>query len=69
LKLGQIDKALADYDVAFSLTQIPDHADWLYGRGVSKLRKGDTTGGTADIERAKTIKGDIAEEYANYGIK
>jgi tetratricopeptide (TPR) repeat protein len=69
LKLGQFDKTLADYDAAFSLTKIPDHADWLYGRGVTKLRKGDTTGGNADIARAKTIKADIAEEYAKYGIK
>lgn len=69
LKLGQFDKALADYDAAFSLTKIPDHADWLYVRGVTKLRKGDTTGGNADIAKAKTIKADIAEEYATYGIK
>ena len=54
---------------AFSLTKIPDHSDWLYGRGVAKLRKGDTTGGNADIVRAKTIKADIAEEYVTFGIK
>lgn len=69
LKLGQFDKALADYDAAFSLTKLSDHADWLYGRGIAKLRKGDSTGGNADIEKAKTIKADIAEEYAKYGIK
>jgi tetratricopeptide (TPR) repeat protein len=69
LKLGQFDKALSDYDAAFSLTRIPDHADWLYGRGVTKLKKGDTTGGNADIASAKAIKADIAEEYAKYGIK
>jgi len=69
LKLGQFDKALADYDAALALTKDPNHADWLYSRGVSKLRKGDATGGNADIESAKTIKADIAEEYAKYGIK
>ena len=69
LKLGQFDKALADYDAAFALTKIPDNADWLYGRGVTKVRKGDAAGGNADIERARTIKADIAEEYAKYGIK
>ncbi|MBM3526733.1 MAG: tetratricopeptide repeat protein [Alphaproteobacteria bacterium] len=69
LKLGQFDKALSDYDTAFLLTKIPDHADWLYGRGVTKVRKGDIAGGNADIARAKTIKADIAEEYAKYGIK
>ena len=69
LKLGQFDKALADYDAAFALTKIPDHADWLYGRGMAKLKKGDAAGGSADIARAKAIKADIAEEYAKYGIK
>jgi tetratricopeptide (TPR) repeat protein len=69
LKLGQFDKALADYDAAFSLTRIPDHADWLYGRGVTKLKKGDTTGGNADIASAKAIKADIAEEFTKYGLE
>jgi tetratricopeptide (TPR) repeat protein len=68
-KLGQFDKALADYDAALALTKNPDHADWLYARGVTKLKKGDTTGGNADIASAKAIKADIAEEYATYGIK
>jgi tetratricopeptide (TPR) repeat protein len=69
LKLGQFDKALADYDAAFALTKTPDHADWLYVRGVTKLKKGDTAGGNADIASAKAMKADIAEEYATYGIK
>jgi tetratricopeptide (TPR) repeat protein len=69
LKLGQFDKALADYDAAFALTKTPDHADWLYVRGVTKLKKGDATGGNADIASAKAIKADIVEEYATYGIR
>jgi len=69
LKLGQFDKALADYDAAFALTKSPDHADWLYVRGVAKLKKGDAAGGNADITSAKAGKADIAEEYATYGIK
>ena len=69
LKLGQFDKALADYDAAFALTKSPDHADWLYVRGVAKLKKGDIAGGNADITSAKAGKADIAEEYATYGIK
>ena len=69
LKLGQLDKALADYDAAFALTKSADHADWLYVRGVAKLKKGDATGGNADIASAKAMKSDIAEEYATYGIK
>ena len=69
LKLGQFDKALADYDMAFTLTKSPDHADWLYVRGMAKLKKGDTAGGNADIASAKAGKADIAEEYAKYGLK
>ena len=69
LKLGQFDKALADYDAAFALTKASDHADWLYVRGVAKLKKGDTAGGNADITSAKAIKADIADEYATYGVK
>jgi tetratricopeptide (TPR) repeat protein len=69
LKLGQFDKALADYDTAFTLTKSADHADWLYVRGMAKLKKGDTAGGSADIASAKAGKADIAEEYAKYGVK
>jgi len=69
LKLGQFDKALADYDMAFALTKSPDHADWLYVRGMAKLKKGDAAGGNADIASAKAGRADIAEEYAKYGVK
>jgi len=33
LKLGQFDKAVADYDAALALTKNPNNAEWLYGRG------------------------------------
>jgi tetratricopeptide (TPR) repeat protein len=64
LKLGQFDKVLADYDAAFALTKNPDHADWLYVRGVTKLKKGDIAGGNADIASAKAMRADIAERSA-----
>ena len=51
------------------MTKLPDHADWLYGRGVTRLRKGDSAGGNADVAKARTIQADVAEEYAKYGIK
>src|SRR4029078_3214428 len=44
LNLGPFAKALADYDAAFALTKSCDHADWLYVRGMTKLKKGDTAG-------------------------
>lgn len=42
-KLGAFDRAVADYDVA--LKQTLSDADSLYGRGVAKLKSGDTAGG------------------------
>ena len=47
----------------------PRLAGSLYGRGIAKLRKGDRSGGTYDINAAKQIKADIAEEFARYGLK
>ena len=67
LKLNQFDNAIKDYDAA--LKGDPKLAGSLYGRGLAKLRKGDRNGGTADIDAAKGIKADIAEEFARYGLK
>jgi hypothetical protein len=38
-------------------------------RGLAKLKKGDTTGGDADIAAAKTIEVNIVEEFARYGVE
>jgi tetratricopeptide (TPR) repeat protein len=67
LKLNQFDNAIKDYDAA--LKGDPKLAGSLYGRGLAKLRKGDRHGGSADINAAKQIKSDIAEEFARYGLK
>ncbi len=67
LKLGSFERAIADYGAAVARNQ--KDADSLYGRGVAKLKSGDTAGGDADIAAAKVIKPDIAGDYASYGIK
>jgi tetratricopeptide (TPR) repeat protein len=67
LKLKQLDAAIADFDAALKLA--PHSASSLYGRGVAKLKKGDATGGNADIIMAKAIKADIADEFARHGIQ
>ena len=67
LKLNQFDNAIKDFDAA--LKGDPKLAGSLYGRGLAKLRKGDRNGGSADINAAKGIKADIAEEFARYGLK
>jgi tetratricopeptide (TPR) repeat protein len=67
LKLGAFAQAINDYSAA--IAQDGRDADSLYGRGIAKMKSGDTAGGDADIAAAKTIKPDIAEVYAGYGVK
>ncbi len=66
LKLGVYDRAIADYSAAMT-----DENYWnsLYGRGIAKLKSGDTAGGNADIAEAKAREPDIAEVYAGYGVR
>ena len=67
LKLGQSENAIKDFDAA--LKGDPKLAGSLYGRGLAKIRKGDRSGGSADMASAKAIKSDIAEEFSRYGLK
>ena len=66
LKLGNLDHALAEYNAALALN--PNLAGSLYGRGITKVRKGDISAGETDIEAAKTIEAGVADEFAKYGI-
>ena len=66
LKANRLDAAIADYNATLRIDAKGVGA--LYGRGVARLRKGDAAG-AADIEAAKAIQADIAEEYAKYGIR
>jgi hypothetical protein len=47
----------------------PKLASSLYGRGLAKLKKGDTTGGNADIAAAKAIEAKIVGDFARYGVQ
>jgi len=67
LKLGQYDLAINDYSSALRLE--PNLAVALYGRGLAKLKKGDTTGGKADIAAAKAINAAIITDFSRYGIQ
>ena len=66
LKLGDVDNAIADYDAALEIDQ--KLATSLYGRGLAKRKKGDVDGSNADIALAKSIKSDIVEDFARYGV-
>jgi tetratricopeptide (TPR) repeat protein len=65
--MGQWDSAIDDYNEALQFN--PKLASSLYGRGLAKLKKGDTTGGDADIAAAKAIEANIAADFARYGVQ
>jgi tetratricopeptide (TPR) repeat protein len=67
IKMGQWDSAIDDYNEALQFN--PKLASSLYGRGLAKLKKGDTTGGDADIAAAKAIEANIAADFARYGVQ
>ena len=65
LKQGQYAKAIAQYNAALAID--PQMARAYYGRGLAKLKSGNFTGGTVDIETAKGMLPNVAEEFARYG--
>jgi hypothetical protein len=44
-------------------------ASSLYGRALARLKKGDTTGGSADIAAAKALDANIVGDFARYGVQ
>jgi hypothetical protein len=44
-------------------------ASSLYGRELAKLKKGEATGGDADIAAAKAIEANIVGDFARYGVQ
>lgn len=66
-RLGRFDEATADYDAALAIGS--SNAEALYGRGFSRLGKGDQSGGDADIARALSIQPWLANEYDRYNLK
>ncbi|MHB8721036.1 MAG: aspartyl protease family protein [Steroidobacteraceae bacterium] len=66
LRLGDNDKAIADYDESLKLA--PKNAQSLYGRGVAKIRKQKAADGEADIARATALSSTVADEFKRRGI-
>ena len=67
LRLDRVDDALADFDAALKIS--PATAVALYGRGMARLKAGDSAAGNADIAAAKKAQADVAEEVARYGSR
>jgi tetratricopeptide (TPR) repeat protein len=66
LRRGEFDKSIKEYDAALKL--VPRDVWALYGRGLSKLRKGANTDGEADLAAARAIQPRITEDFARMGL-
>ncbi len=70
LGLGRNREALADFEDAIKDSMFRTHffnAHAIYGRGIARLRLGDT-GGKSDLQRAISMQADIAAVFADAGI-
>ncbi len=66
LRLGDYDRAIADYDAALAMAP---KQDWsLYGRGIAKIRTGQTAAGQADIAAATAINPALPDLAKAHGI-
>ena len=66
LRLGRIDDAIAQYDKAIEAQ--PKAAWAFYGRGLAKLKKGQTAEGQADLQAAIALQPNLPLEAKRYGL-
>jgi tetratricopeptide (TPR) repeat protein len=66
LRLGDTDKAIADFDDSLKLN--PRSAWSLYARGIAKVRKSKTAEGEGDMAEAAKIAPHIADQFTKWGI-
>jgi tetratricopeptide (TPR) repeat protein len=69
VQVRQAAYALAIADCTAAIARNPMLASSHYLRGVAKNKSGDVKGGDADIDAARTRDADIAQTFANYGVK
>jgi hypothetical protein len=67
-KMQDADGAIADYAAALKAYRKPA-ASALYGRGLAKHIKGDTTGADAGIAAAKQLDPQIMRKFEGYGLR
>lgn len=71
LQLGRFKEAFADFNEALGKSDFRTHfmvVDAAYGRGIARLRLGDT-GGRADIAAALKARPTIAADFADAGLR
>jgi tetratricopeptide (TPR) repeat protein len=63
--MGKLDDSIASYEAAIAFPDVQgyDKAYCLYGRGLAKLKKGDKSGGEADLAAGKALYKDIALDF------
>ncbi|MHB8811885.1 MAG: aspartyl protease family protein [Steroidobacteraceae bacterium] len=72
LRLGDLDKAVADDDAALGQADpraTGERAYPLYLRGLAELRQGLKSQGQADITAARQLQPDIDRRYASMGLR
>jgi tetratricopeptide (TPR) repeat protein len=65
LRSGRFAEAVTDYDAALKGSARDPYS--LYGRGIAKMRLGDSQGAQADIAASKEVQ-DVSAEFTAYGI-
>jgi lipoprotein NlpI len=67
LRLGQLDQAIAQYDIALKLR--PGAAYSLYGQGVAYLRKGDQARGDDNLAKARLADSNVDRVFQAIGVR
>lgn len=66
LLLGDAELAFAEY--GYALASNANRPLALYGRGLARVRSGDSSGGEADKNAARALMPDIARAFQPYGV-
>jgi lipoprotein NlpI len=67
LRTGQLDKAIAEYEVALKLR--PGAAYSLYGEGIAYIRKGDTARGQDNLAKARLSDSNVDRVFESIGVR
>jgi lipoprotein NlpI len=67
LRTGQLDAAIAEYDVALRLR--PDAPYSLYGRGLALIRKGQSQIGQDDLAKARLGDSHVDDVFLTIGLR